>query len=89
MILSYFLWKICVTLLLSYILNWGRAWLFVFNIKISSVTNVTALSHQNWNEYASGWRKCKLISTVEGTEYDAGEESSTLFSNNKCVIFAD
>ncbi len=42
------------------ILNLARACMFVFNIKCSSFTNVKAL--QKWNVYASGWRKCKLMS---------------------------
>ncbi len=66
----------------------------LFLIQKSYFTNVKALSHQKWNKpQAEGNMNSHLYSRGPSSnklheEYDAGEDSSTLFSNNKKFIFA-
>jgi len=38
------------------------ACLFLITKKVIFIANVKALSHQRWNESASGWRKGKFTS---------------------------
>ncbi len=63
MLLSYFLWKAMhyVTFELLFISGQGLIVCFYY---IKKFTNVKPFSQQKWNESASGWRKCKFISSV-------------------------